>query len=89
MSSEVETSLTVNNEDAGVDELYELITRGSSVAAVYSSRRSGAKADDRRIRKLGARRAPLQKERGNDELVMSSPSTPLRARNDRNLGGAV
>jgi len=59
--SEIEQRLTQNHRrqelvatvakrhrDAGVDELYELITRGSSVAAVYSSRRSGAKADDRR-----------------------------------------
>ncbi|MEY2486588.1 MAG: hypothetical protein QOH39_2236 [Verrucomicrobiota bacterium] len=63
--SEIEQRLTQNHRrqelvatvakrhrDAGVDELYELITRGSSVAAVYSSRRSGAKADDRRKQKI-------------------------------------
>jgi len=59
--SEIEQRLTQNHRrqelvatvakrhrDAGVDKLYELITRGSSVAAAYSSRRSGAKADGRR-----------------------------------------
>ena len=66
-SQQIVATVAKRHRDAGVDQLFELITKDSSVAAVHPSRRSSAKANDRRKhRGRRSHSAATVKERTNE-----------------------